>query len=108
MAETIKYDDFAKLDLRVAKIIEAEKVEGTDKLIKLKIDLGTERQIVAGIAQHYTPEELVGKSIIVIANLEPATIRGVESEGMLLAGTDENGVVVLTTDKEMIPGSKIK
>jgi methionyl-tRNA synthetase len=108
MVETIKYDDFAKLDLRVAKIVEAEKVEGTDKLIKLKIDLGIERQIVAGIAQHYTPKELVGKSIIVIANLEPATIRGVESEGMLLAGTDENGVVILTTDKEMIPGSKIK
>jgi methionyl-tRNA synthetase len=107
MKETIKYEDFAKLDLRVAKILEAEPVENTDKLLKLKIDIGEERQIVAGIAKHYTPDELVGKSIIVIANLEPAKIRGVESQGMLLAVTDENGVCVVTTDKDMQPGSKL-
>lgn len=106
MAITI--DDFRKVDLRVAKIVEAEKVEGADKLLKLKITLGLEeRQLVAGIAQHYTPEELVGKQIIVVANLEPAVIRGVQSQGMLLAATSEGKVIVATMDKEAEPGSKL-
>jgi methionyl-tRNA synthetase len=84
----ITYDDFKKLELKVAKILSAEAVPGATKLLKLQIDLGTEqRQIVAGIALAYKPEELVGKSIVVVANLAPAVIRGVESNGMLLAAT---------------------
>ncbi len=106
MAITI--NDFRNIDLRVAKILAAERVEGADKLLKLKITLGTEeRQLVAGIAQHYSPEELVGKQIIVVANLEPATIRGVESQGMLLAATSQGKVIVATMDAEAEPGSKL-
>jgi len=107
MADIVKYPDFAKLDLRVAKILAAEKVEGTDKLLKLKIDIGEERQIVAGIARDYKPEELVGKSIIVVKNLEPAKIRGVESNGMLLAVSDGDNIVLLVPDREVKAGSKV-
>ena len=94
----ITIDDFTKVDLRVAKILEAEKVEGSDKLVKLQIDLGEElghRQIVAGIGNVYTPELLVGKQIIVVANLEPRNLKGLESNGMLLAASDEEGPVLL-------------
>lgn len=106
MAITI--DDFRNVDLRVAKIIAAERVEGADKLLKLRVDVGLEeRQLVAGIAQHYSPEELVGKQIIVVANLEPATIRGVESNGMLLAATSQGKIVLATMDADAEPGSKL-
>jgi methionyl-tRNA synthetase len=104
----VSYEDFEKLDLRVAEILAAERVEGTDKLVKLQIDLGEERQIVAGIAQNYTPEDLVGKKIIVIANLEPATIRGVESNGMLLAASDDEGLALLIPDKEINNGGRVR
>jgi methionyl-tRNA synthetase len=107
MTETISYEDFAKLDLRTARILQAEPIEGADKLLKLTIDLGEERQIVAGMAKHYTPEELVGKTIIVIANLEPAVIRGVKSEGMLLAVSDGDNVNLLTVDRETSAGCQI-
>lgn len=104
----INIDDFKKLDLRVAKITEAERIEGTDKLLKLKVTLGLEeRQLVAGIAQDYSPEELIGKQLIVVANLEPATIRGVESQGMLLAAMSEGKIILATMDKEADPGSKL-
>ncbi len=104
----ISIDDFKKVDLRVAKILSAERVEGADKLLKLQISLGLEeRQLVAGIAQYYTPEELVGKQLIVVANLEPAVIRGVESNGMLLAATSEGKVILATMDKACEPGSKL-
>jgi methionyl-tRNA synthetase len=87
---TITYDDFAKLDLRVAKILDAEPVEGSDKLLKLRIRVGTEeRTLVAGIAQNYAPDEILGKKIIIVANLEPRKIRGIESQGMLLAAAKE-------------------
>lgn len=106
MAVTI--EDFKKVDLRVAKILEAVKVEGADKLFKLKVTLGLEeRQLVAGIAQYYTPEELVGKQIIVVTNLQPAVIRGVESQGMLLAATSQGKVILATMDAEAEPGSKL-
>ena len=101
--------EFAKLDLRVAEVLSAEPVEGADKLLKLKINLGTEsRQIVAGIARHYTPEELVGKRIVVVANLKPAKLRGVESNGMLLAASDENTISILTPLRDVAIGSKVK
>jgi methionyl-tRNA synthetase len=104
----ISIDDFKKVDLRVAKILSAERVEGADKLLKLRVTLGLEeRQLVAGIAQHYTPEELVGKQIIVVANLQPVVIRGVESNGMLLATVSEGKIIVATMDKPCEPGSKL-
>jgi len=104
----ITYDDFKKLELKVAKIVNAEAVAGATKLLKLQIDLGTEqRQIVAGIALAYKPEELVGKSIVVVANLAPAVIRGVESNGMLLAATGGDTLALLTPDREVPPGSSV-
>jgi len=105
----ITYDDFAKLDLRVAKILDAVPVEGSDKLLKLKIRVGTEeRQLVAGIAQHYAPDKILGKKIIIIANLEPRKIRGVESNGMLLAAAKEDdgklvGLCLATVDDAEFP-----
>jgi methionyl-tRNA synthetase len=105
----IDIQDFAMADLRIAKVTAAEKVEGADKLLKLIIDLGYEqRQIVAGIALHYSPEELIGKNIVVVANLKPAKLRGIESNGMLLAATDENTISILTPLRDVAAGSKVK
>jgi methionyl-tRNA synthetase len=108
--ELITIEDFAKIDLRIAKVLTAEKVEGSEKLIKLRIKVsGEERQIVAGIAQHYQPEELPGKEIVVVANLKPAKLRGLVSEGMLLAASNDQGqVVILRPDIEVGEGSKVK
>ena len=106
--EYIFFDDFKKMDLRIAKIISAERIPSTRALLKLQIDLGSEkRQLVAGLAEYYSPEELVGKLIVVVANLAPRKIRGVESQGMLLA-TDTDPPVLLTVEKEVPPGSKIR
>jgi len=100
--------DFARVQLRVAMVLKAEKVEGADRLLKLQVDIGNEkRQIVAGIAQHYTAPEIVGKHVIVVANLKPATIRGIESHGMLLAAKRGDQLCVLTTDLEMPPGAPV-
>ena len=104
----ITIEDFAKLDLRVAKVLEAERIEGSDKLLKLKLELGSEtRQVVSGIAKHYTPESLIGKSVILVANLRPARLRGVESQGMILAASNDSGLVVATLDGEISSGSKV-
>ncbi len=106
--EKIDYEDFAKLDLRVAKIIEAEKVPKSKKLIKLRISLGNEkRTIVGGIALHYSPEELIGKKIIIIKNLKPRKLMGITSQGMLLAASNEEGFSLLGLDKDVKEGSKI-
>jgi methionine--tRNA ligase beta chain len=105
----INFEDFKKIDLRIAKIIEAEKVPDSEKLIRLKIDLGPEegeRQIVAGIQAYYQTEELISREIVVVVNLEPRTIFGLESQGMLLAAKD-NGAVLLEPDKEVKPGSPV-
>ncbi|HYE63141.1 MAG TPA: methionine--tRNA ligase subunit beta [Phycisphaerales bacterium] len=111
---TITFDEFAKVDLRVAKILKCEPHPNADKLFKLQLDdgSGTPRQICAGIRQAYTPEQLVGKTIIIVANLAPRMLRGEESRGMLLAASDapkdggvERRVVVLTTLSDMPPGS---
>jgi methionyl-tRNA synthetase len=108
MADKISIDDFAKVEMKVATIKEAEKVENADKLYKMMIDLGGEtRQIVAGIAEYYSTDELVGKDIIVVTNLAPAKIRGVESNAMLLAATKDNQLALLTVDKPIDTGSKI-
>lgn len=104
----ITIDDFAKLDLRVAKVLEAEKVEGSDKLLKLKVELGGEiRQVVSGIAKYYAPESLVGKSVILVANLKPVKLRGIESQGMILAASNDDALVVATLDGPIDSGSKV-
>ncbi len=109
MKPTITYDDFAKLDLRVATVLSAREHPNADKLLLLSIDLGDgPRQIVAGIRGHYEPETLVGRQIIVAANLEEAVLRGEESNGMLLAASDADGVVLLQPDRECQPGAAIK
>ncbi len=108
-AELITIDDFAKLDLRVAKVIEAEKVEGADKLLKLKVQLGDEiRQVVSGIAKYYKPEEMVGKNVILVANLKPVKLRGIESQGMILAAGSGDDLSLATIDKLFESGSKVK
>jgi len=107
----ISYDDFKKVELRVAKILTAERVEGSDKLVRLRLGVGSEmgeRQILAGIGKRYEPEHLVGREIIIVANLEPRSLMGFESQGMLLAADGEEGPVLLTVDQEVDPGSGIK
>ncbi|MDP2854195.1 MAG: methionine--tRNA ligase [Smithellaceae bacterium] len=104
----IEYDEFAKVDLRVAKILAAEPVPKSNKLVKLRIDIGEERSIVAGIGKDYKPEELVGKSIIVVANLKPAKLMGVESHGMLLATDGVAGLTLLGFDREPNTGAKVR
>lgn len=108
LMNVITYEDFSKLDLRVGKITAAEKVEGSQKLIKISVNTGEERQIVSDIADNYQPEDLIGRQIIVLTNLEPKVIFGIESQGMLLATEKENGeVILLTPDKEAPAGAKI-
>ena len=108
-AEEITIEDFARIDLRSAKILSAEKIEGADKLYKLSVDLGYEkRQIVSGLAKSYTPDELAGKTVIVIANLKPAKLRGVESKGMLLAASDDKNLRLCVLDGDIAPGSKVR
>src|SRR5271170_759736 len=107
---TIQYDDFAKLELRVATVLECKPHANADKLLVLKIDLGTEqRQICAGLRQHCAPEELVGKQIVVVANLAPRQMRGEISQGMLLAATDpaSGKVIVVTPSQPTAAGSKV-
>jgi methionine--tRNA ligase beta chain len=105
----VSFEDFQKMDLRVAKIVEAEKVKGSEKLLKLVIDVGKEkRQIVAGIGKFYKPEDLIGKEIAVLLNLEPKKLMGIESQGMLLAADVEGEPVILITEKEVPAGTKIR
>ncbi len=105
----ISIDEFSKVELRVATVKAAEPHPKADRLLVLKIDLGTEeRQLVAGIRTHYAPEDLIGKQIVVVANLQPAMLRGVESQGMLLAASDGEKVIVLSPEKPIAPGSKVR
>ncbi len=105
----ISIDDFAKIDLRVAKVTHCEPVKKADKLLKLQLDLGYEkRQVVSGIAEYYKPEDLIGRKVIVITNLKPVKLRGEISEGMILAG-EKDGVLSLATVAESLPiGAKVK
>lgn len=104
----ISIDDFRKVELKIATVKSAEPHPNADKLMVLQIDLGTEqRQICAGIRNHYTPQDLVGKQIVVVANLETAKLRGLESQGMLLAASDEGRVIVLTPEKPVLAGAKV-
>ncbi|MER3554767.1 MAG: methionine--tRNA ligase [Meiothermus sp.] len=106
----ISIDDFAKVELRVAEVVKCEKHPKADKLLVLTLNLGDHtRQVVSGIAQWYTPESLVGRKLILVANLKPAVLRGVESQGMILAGEDEAGnVVVVSPEKDLPPGAKVR
>ena len=110
-SDVITIDDFAKIDLRVAVVLAAERVPKTDKLLKLDLDLGNEqRTIVSGIAQFYEPEALVGRRIVVVANLKPAKLRGVESRGMLLAAggrAEGQDLGLITLDKDIPPGTRV-
>ncbi|TMA66140.1 MAG: methionine--tRNA ligase subunit beta [Deltaproteobacteria bacterium] len=104
----ISIDDFRKVELKIATVKSAELHPNADKLMVLQIDLGAEqRQICAGIRNHYTPEELVGKQVVVVANLETAKLRGLESQGMLLAVSDEGRVIILTPEKSVLAGAKV-
>ena len=106
----ISIDDFTKVELRVAQVKVAERVKGADKLLRLEVDLGTEtRQILAGIAEAYAPETLVGRKIVIVANLAPRKLRGLESNGMLLAASLEGGKPVLASFLEDVPlGARLK
>jgi len=105
--ERIAIEDFAKVQLRAGQIVEAEKVKGSRKLIKLKVDLGFEtRQVVAGIAEAYEPEALINKKIVLVANLKPAKLMGIESNGMVVAATAD-GKPVLTTFTENVPNGAL-
>jgi len=105
----ISIDDFRKVELKVATVKSAEAHPNADKLIVLQVDLGSEqRQICAGIRNHYTPEELVGKQVVVVANLETAKLRGLESQGMLLEASDDGRVIILTPEKPVLAGALVK
>jgi len=106
----IAYDDFKKTQLKIAKIISAQRVEGSDKLLQLQVDLGTEqRQIIAGIGRAYEPEKLVGTQIAIVANLAPRALMGLESQGMLLAATNADGLpMLLRPEQEVPPGTEVK
>lgn len=104
----ISIDEFKKLELRVGTIKKAEPHPNADKLMVLQIDLGSEqRQILAGIRNHYSVEELIGRQIVIVANLQTAKLRGMESQGMLLAASDEDRVILLAPDKPVQPGAKV-
>jgi methionyl-tRNA synthetase len=108
--EIIQYDDFAKMDFRVGTIVNAEKVEKADKLLKLEVDMGTEkRTIVSGIALHFKPEDIVGKQVTVVANLAPRKIRGIESNGMILMAENKDGRLIFVSPLEMADeGAEVK
>jgi len=107
--EHIGFDDFSAIDLRAAKVIHAEKVPKADKLLKLEVDLGDHtRTVVAGIAKFYKPDDLVGKSVVMLANLKPARLMGVESKGMLLAAVEKSACSVAVLDRDMPPGTPLK
>ena len=104
----VAFDDFKKIELRVGRIKSVENHPNADKLYVIKVDIGgEERQTVAGLRGHYTPEQLQDKSVVVVTNLDPAVLRGVESKGMLLAAQDGSRVVLLQPDGEVSPGSKV-
>ena len=105
----ITIEDFTKVELKTGKVLDAQRVEKSNKLIVMKVDTGEERQIVAGIGKAYTPEELVGKTIVVVTNLEPAKLLGVESNGMLLAASDDEGnLAVITPERQIKTGVRVK
>ncbi len=109
MSERVSYEEFARLDIRVCRVVEAERIAGRDRLMKLVVDVGGElRTVVAGGAEYYAPEQLKGKLMVIVANLRPRTIAGVESNGMLLAADVGGRPVWLTVQEEVPPGTKVR
>jgi methionine--tRNA ligase beta chain len=107
--EMITIEDFAKIELKIGEVLEAKRIEGSNKLIVMKVDTGEERQLVAGIGKAYSPDELIGKKIVVVTNLQPARLMGVESHGMLLAASDdEGGLSIIIPERQIKKGSKVK
>jgi methionyl-tRNA synthetase len=105
----ISIDDFMKVELRVARVVEAERVPKSKKLVKLRVDMGTEqRTVVAGIAESYEPETLVGRTVVVVANLKPATLMGIESNGMVLAASPDGGGALLVDAAPATPGTRVR
>lgn len=106
----IDFEDFSKVELKVGTVLEAEEVEGSEKLIKMQVDLGEEhpRQILAGVRKWYSPSDFVNKQVVVVVNLKPRTIMELQSQGMMLAADSANGPVFLTVDKKVPPGTKIR
>ena len=101
-------DDFRKLELKTAKVLDVQEISGADKLWRLRVDMGSEtKEIVAGIKLHYTRDDLLGRNIVVVNNLAPATIRGIESQGMLLAAKADSKLSILTLDRELPPGTPV-
>ena len=104
----INFEEFQKIDLKIGKILEAEKVENSEKLLRLKVDLGEEqRQIIAGIGKVYQPQDLINQEIVVVVNLEPKTLMGFKSQGMLLAADNNGEPILIKPEKEVLPGTKI-
>lgn len=107
--QRISIEDFSRVDLRVAEVVAAEKVAKSKRLLKLTVKVGSEtRTLVAGIAEHYEPATLVGRKVVVVANLEPATLMGVESNGMVLAASEGNDLALIVLDRDLPPGTKVK
>jgi len=105
----VTFDDFMKLDIRIGTVTAADKVPGADKLIRLELDMGGEtKQVVAGMAPAYAPEEFIGKQVPILVNLEPRKLRGIESQGMILAADVDGKPVMLMPDKEVPPGSMVR
>jgi methionyl-tRNA synthetase len=105
----VSIDDFMKVELRVAKVVEAERVPKSKKLVKMTVDVGTERRtIVAGIAEAYEPEALVGKSVVIVANLKPAKLMGIESNGMVLAASPDGGLPIVINAEPAAPGTRVR
>lgn len=105
----ISIEDFLKVDLRVGRVLEVLPHPNADRLLRLQVDMGSERrQLVAGLAEHYSPEDLIGRQVVVVANLKPAKLRGEVSEGMLLAAADDSGVFLLAPESPVAPGSQVR
>jgi len=112
----INIDEFSKIELRIAKVLEAERVEGSEKLIKMNLDVGDKdeageaqtRQVLAGIGKTYEPTTLIGKQIVIVANLEPRMLMGLESHGMIVAGSDGEGIAIVSPDRELPSGTLLK
>jgi methionyl-tRNA synthetase len=104
----ITLEEFSRIDLRVATVVHAEPIPKAKKLLKLEVDMGHQRTLVAGIAEKYTAEEMIGKQVIVVANLKPAKLMGVVSNGMLLAAVDDSGPTLATLEKKLAPGTPLK
>lgn len=103
----LKIEEFQRLDLRIGRITSAERVEGTTKLMALEVDIGEKRKLVAGIADRYSPEDVVGRLVVVLANLEPKRIRGIDSQGMILAAVVGESAFLVAPDSQVPVGSRV-